>query len=140
MKKHRIVQGNEKKSICDLVKSVQNVDSKFKSERKTMSAKERKNVIFAGKLLSFLINVIFSLTKVRRIMIAMTKTILLLSKSHYSYSLILNVNKTQGFIFQITVLLTEHVIYESINHSTLIVPHVVNLKKEGKLFSKARKY
>ena len=44
---------------------VQNVDSKFKSERKTMSAKERKNVMFARKSLTFLIDVIFSLTKVR---------------------------------------------------------------------------
>ena len=32
------------------------------------------------------------------------------------------------------VSLTEHVIYVSINHLTFIVPHVVNSKKEEKLF------
>ena len=65
MKNHRIVQGNEKKSICDLVKLCTRCGQHLKSERKIMSAKERKNVIFASKLLTFHIDVIFSLTKVR---------------------------------------------------------------------------
>ena len=65
MKKHRIVQGNEKKSICDLVKLCTKCGQQIQVRKKDHVCKGKKNVIFASKLLTFHIDVIFSLTKVR---------------------------------------------------------------------------
>ena len=50
MKNHRIVQGNEKKSVCDLVKLCIKCGQQIEVRKKIMSAKESKNVLFASKL------------------------------------------------------------------------------------------
>ena len=138
MKKHRIVQGKEKKSSFDLVKLCTKCGQQIR--KKNHVCKGKKKCHICKEIVDFSHRCYIQPYQSKMNHDSDDEESSSFVKKPLFFSLILNVNKTQGFISQITVLLTEHVIYVSIKHSTFIVPHVVNSKKEEKLFSKARKH